>query len=139
MKKMKWIGMALAALAIGCTDNQALLQSKDWQMKHMVLNGDTLQNPAALPVLQFTDSVTIAGSGGCNRFFGKYTLDKEGSMTIKVSGATLMYCPDMAFEDAYMKALPTVAHYELSANALTLTDEEGTCTIAYEAIEKTEE
>ena len=50
-----------------------------------------------------------------------------------------MYCPDMAFEDAYMKALPTVAHYELSANALTLTDEEGTCTIAYEAIEKTEE
>ena len=131
MKKMKWIGMALAALAIGCTDNQALLQSKDWQMKHMVLNGDTLQNPAALPVLQFTDSVTVAGSGGCNRFFGKYVLDKKDGITITPGGSTMMYCPDQQFEDSYLKALPEVSHYQVSADELTLKDGEGNLSITY--------
>lgn len=131
MKRMKWMWAALALAAAGCTDNGALLKSQEWQLKTMVINGEVVKNPTELPVLQFSDSARIAGSAGCNRFFGKYVLDKKDGITITPGGSTMMYCPDQQFEDSYLKALPEVSHYQVSADELTLKDGEGNLSITY--------
>ena len=41
-------------------------------------------------------------------------------MTFKTGGATMMFCPDMPFEDAYLKALNKVEQYMVTDQELQL-------------------
>ena len=41
-------------------------------------------------------------------------------MTFKTGGATMMFCPDMPFEDAYLKALNKVEQYTVTDQELQL-------------------
>lgn len=123
MKTMKWMLWVLLVIAAGCKskDNSlTLLKSKEWQLKSMSVNGQEVKNPRELPTLSFSDSSAVYGSAGCNRFFGTYTADEGGKMTFKTGGATMMYCPDMDFEDAYLKALNTIVSYSVSEQELKL-------------------
>lgn len=141
MKEMKLVLLGLLIMAAGCKsgDNSlVLLRAHEWQLKSMTENGNVVTNPQELPTLIFSDSTAIYGSAGCNRFFGTYTPGEKGMITIKPGGSTMMFCPDMAFEDQYLKALPQIQSYSIVNDELTLKGVEGKLQIVYVPVDTTQ-
>ncbi len=138
---MKTMKSAIAAMLIvlvavfaSCKEGEnsaALLRGHEWQLKSLTIDGAVITNPAELPVLEFSDSTKMAGSAGCNRFFGNYIVADKGAITLVPGGFTMMICPDIEFEDKYIKALPEVKTYVVSKEELILKDAEGKLEIVY--------
>ena len=140
MKKTKWMMFMLLAFMVGCKSNDnslTLLRNHEWQLKSMTAAGKTVNNPQQLPTLQFSDSTAVYGSAGCNRFFGTYTTGEKRMMTIKPGGVTMMYCPDMAFEDQYLKALPEVKSYDVTDRELILKGADENLRLIYVPVDTT--
>ncbi len=141
MKKVQWmIFVLLLAAVVGCKNapkeqNQIALTGHEWELKTMTKADSVVKNPEQLPTLLFSDSTAVYGSAGCNRFFGTYSVEKGGKMTLKPGGSTMMYCPDMAFEDAYLKALAEVKEYAIQGKELKLTDGNGKLVLLYGVVD----
>jgi len=67
----------------------------------------------------------MAGSGGCNRLHCSYE-KADASLTFGQVAATLMACPDMAQEQAFLKALEATTAWRIDDKQLLLLDPEGT-------------
>lgn len=140
MKNMKFMILAVVLAAFGCKSGEKAevsLTAHEWELKSMTANDTIVVNPEKLPTLVFTDSTALYGSAGCNRFFATYEADKKGAMTIKTGGATMMYCPDMNFEDRYLKSLNEVTNYSIKAKELTLTDAKKQLVLIYQPVDTT--
>ena len=62
-----------------------------------------------------------SGNNSCNSFFGGYVI--ETGQRIRFAGnmgATMMACPDMATEQAFMEALSRVDNYSIDGDRLSL-------------------
>lgn len=91
----------------GCGgDPERLLQGVTWRITH--IDGQPVSDTAEAH-LRFLADQGIAGSTGCNRFFGQYTLTGEG-LHFNDMGSTRMACsPDlMAQEKILLKQLTSV-------------------------------
>ena len=64
----------------------------------------------------------IAGSGGCNSYFGGYEINKNELTIIPPIGSTMMACPEpvMDQEKEYFKLLETTETYQIQNNKLTI-------------------
>lgn len=134
MKQMKLMVFIFLAVLAGCKSRDhelSVLQGQEWQLKSLTEAGETVNNPRELPTLVFSDSSRVYGSAGCNRFFGTYTADEKGQISITPGGATMMFCPDMAFEDQYLKALPKVKSFVVRKEELILKDAESNLQLVY--------
>lgn len=134
MKTMKFMMFVLLIAVAGCKGKDQsllLLKGQEWHLKTMHSDGKTVKNPEQLPVILFSDSTAVYGSAGCNRFFGEYTADDKGNITIRPGGATMMFCPDMEFEDQYLKALPQVKRFAVHGKELTLKGDNGKLQLVY--------
>lgn len=139
MGNMKFMILAVVLTAFGCKSGEKAetsLTAQEWELKSMTKNDTVIVNPQELPTLVFKDS-TVYGSAGCNRFFGVYKSGAKGALTIKTGGVTMMYCPDMNFEDRYLKALNEVAKYSIQAKELTLTDAKKKLVLVYQPVDTT--
>lgn len=71
----------------------------------------------------------LHGNAGCNMFNTTVTLDDNNvsSITIAPGAATMMACPDMATEDAIMKAMGDVNAVKAgsSESEMLLVDKDG--------------
>ena len=71
----------------------------------------------------------LHGNAGCNMFNTTVTLDDNNvsSITIAPGAATMMACPDMATEDAIMKAMGDVNDVKAgsSESEMLLVDKDG--------------
>lgn len=78
------------------------------------------------PTITFAADGRVAGSGGCNRFFGGYTLDGN-ALTFDALGSTEMACePEiLAQETAILTLLGTVTSYERAEDVLLLNTDTG--------------
>lgn len=133
MKKLTFMLFALLLMAAACKEKEnslALLRANKWTLKTMTLEGTEKTNPEELPVLEFSDSTAVYGSAGCNRFFGFYKVDGE-KLTLRPEGATMMACPDLEFEDAYLKALEEVENYAIMEGELKLSGRKGFLMLVY--------
>lgn len=76
--------------------------------------------------IEFTTEGRVAGSSGCNRFFGGYTVE-GASLTIGQVGSTMMACePElMQQEQALFAALGQAAGYTIAGDTLTITTADG--------------
>ena len=73
--------------------------------------------------LEFNAADTmVAGRTNCNRFFGKYEL-KGKELELKNLGMTRMACPEMQYEDAFVKMLDEVDGYEIKGEELKFYDD----------------
>jgi heat shock protein HslJ len=74
----------------------------------------------------------IAGSGGCNRFTGRYTVDGS-TIAIGPLASTAMACIEtvMAAETDYLARLDEAATYSVSGNALTMSDAAGKVVLTF--------
>ena len=65
----------------------------------------------------------VEGSGGCNRFSGRYDVT-DGTLSIGPLLATKMACPDMREEAAFFAALQRADAYRLENETLLLLQKE---------------
>jgi len=65
----------------------------------------------------------IAGSGGCNSYFGGYEINKNELTIIPPIGSTMMACPEpiMEQEQEYFKLLETTETFKSDDGKLTIT------------------
>lgn len=137
MKKMMTVVLvAIVATLAGCKGSEnlvALLKGHEWQLKSFTADGAVVANPEELPILEFSSKSKMSGTAGCNNFFGTYATSNKGTITLVPGGVTMMACPDMEFEDRYMKALTEVKTYDVSKEELTLKDAKGKVVIVYTA------
>ncbi|MCA9990251.1 MAG: META domain-containing protein [Pseudomonadales bacterium] len=92
------------------------------------LNPTVVEEGLVITALFSSSDATVSGSGGCNNYFGGYTADDNGSLTIDGPiGSTMMACESgMETEAAYLAALQTVSAWTLTAEGrLALTYSSG--------------
>jgi len=79
----------------------------------------------------------LSGSGGVNRYTATYTTPSDGKIEISQPAATLMAGPPkaMAQEEAYFAALAKATQYTVTADELTLMDDQGATLVRYAAVE----
>jgi len=110
----------------GCAgDPRDLLAGIEWQITSL---GETTLVPEAPASLLFERDGRIAGTGGCNRLMGGYTLTGEGISFGDGVGSTMMACPDpiMAQERALFDAMASVIGFDVGADGtLTLRGPDG--------------
>lgn len=67
------------------------------------------------------DENRITGFGGCNNFFGTYTLEEGNRISFSALGATKMACPGDAFnEGEFLEMFESVDSYRVNGNRLEL-------------------
>ena len=99
----------------GCGgDPNRLLQGVNWRITHI---GEQSVNGATAAHIRFLANNGIAGSTGCNRFFGQYTLTGE-TLSFKDVGSTRKACsPElMAQENVFLKMLASVNRFSFEAS-----------------------
>ncbi|PKQ11382.1 MAG: hypothetical protein CVT70_14385 [Alphaproteobacteria bacterium HGW-Alphaproteobacteria-1] len=95
-----------------------LLTGATWQVT--ALGGEEPQEAERVSIT-FLAPARVAGSTGCNRFVGGFTLTGEG-LEFGALGSTLMACPDalMAQERAMLDALEQVRRFDIGADGALL-------------------
>lgn len=77
------------------------------------------QYPRGLPFLEINmDSLSYAGFAGCNRFMGKISHSERGLIRIHEGAITMMACPEMEGEQAFLSALRMTTQYRFEDGAL---------------------
>ncbi len=76
---------------------------------------------------QFTADGRVAGSAGCNRYTGSYTVSGENITFSSPLAATMMMCEQavMDQESAYLSALGEAKTFAIQGDQLTLSGEDG--------------
>lgn len=74
--------------------------------------------------IQFKEDGSVAGFGGCNRFFGNYTYDDD-RLEIGPLAATKKACLQLAQEQEFFNALETTKGVEATRLVLILKNESG--------------
>lgn len=76
----------------------------------------------------------VNGFGGCNSFFGTYTVD-TGSLKFGPLAATRRFCADsMDQENQFFKLLSVVTSYTINGQELDLIDDQGKPVLKLEAV-----
>lgn len=119
---------AAAALLLGLVacggHRDAKLDGRNWKLASMDgIPAQAIDGEADYFTLEFTAAdMSVAGRTNCNRFFGKYKTDGR-KLDFENLGMTRMACPDMQYEDAFVKMLDEVDRYEIHGSELTLYDD----------------
>lgn len=123
MKKLLCAAAGLLLMtACGTPKANLPLEGTSWKLVEM--NGE--QNPAFAAEedsFHFTlnaEDKMVAGVGACNRLFGPYTLSGEGAIDIERLASTMMACPNLDLETAFVKVLEDMDRYTVSGDELTL-------------------
>lgn len=96
-----------------------------WVATH--INGNNIKgNPPTLTIEQDRAGFRAFGSGGCNRYTGKATLEGNNRLQFGMMASTRMAClDDVDGQEAdYFRALQTVRGYHLNQNDLILLDKD---------------
>lgn len=103
-------------------DKKAALTAREWQLEQLTVDGNEVDIPVRMPMVQFSDTNRVYGFAGCNRFFGPYTLEGN-TLNIGNCGATMMACPNLDFERQFLKAFSGDLTCAIVDTVLTLTGE----------------
>lgn len=117
---------AIAALVAGCCNcrsyqkkNRRPLEGTQWQL--VQLGGQSITPTEGKFTLTFlAEEKRLAGVGACNRIMGSYEVGEKGALKIAQTASTRMACPDMAQEQAFIKAVESTTHYEMDGPMLML-------------------
>ena len=137
---MKKIFAAAALLvtmaACGSAAQDKTLEGTTWKLAKMEsIPATAINQETDFFTLEFNAADTmVAGRTNCNRFFGRYEL-KGKKLEFENMGMTRMACPDMQYEDAFVKMLDEVDRFEIKGAELTLFDDHKALAV-FKAVEK---
>lgn len=127
----------LAALVVvlpllGCAPaaDAATLRGPTWQLDS--LRGQAVAASPAVTAV-FTEDDRVAGSAGCNRYFGSAAVDGD-KLTVQALGSTMMACEPtsvMEQEATYLQTLEAADRWEATAERLTIRDSSGAVLLTY--------
>jgi heat shock protein HslJ len=102
------------------------IEGVTWLLAEQLIDGALTGVPEDVVVTLLLEDGAIGGSGGCNSYFGSYTLDGD-AVTFSGIGSTLMACEPPAgdVETAYFSNLELVATWFSDGGSLTLNDGTG--------------
>lgn len=96
------------------------LESKTWMLTE--LKGQSIDttklNQQPFLILSLN---RFTGNASCNNIFGTYELKEGDRISFGTVGSTMMACPDMATETAFLEALKTVDNYSVAGSTLSFT------------------
>ena len=102
-----------------------------WNLKGaMVGGGQNPRIPNEKLTITFNNDGTLTGFGGCNNYFGSYTVTGQTSkfgktITIGNLGSTQMYCAETSdLELTYLNLLRSTMAYSITNNQMLLTTDE---------------
>ena len=101
------------------------LEGTNWRLAS--LGGQAVPMPAGVREVNLVlDAAQRRASGfaGCNQFTSGYT-QSGASLRFDHPAATMMACPSMAQEQAYLKALNATTGWRVSGDRLQLVDAQG--------------
>lgn len=116
-------------MMISCSEAKADAKKLEGKWNVVEVKGEKILKEG-LPYMEFDMAQNkLHGNAGCNMFNTTITLDANdvSSITITPGAATMMACPDMATEDAIMKAMGDVKAVKAgnSESEMTLVDQDG--------------
>jgi heat shock protein HslJ/uncharacterized membrane protein len=99
-----------------------------WTLKKTgTVEADEKEYQRGLPFLEINvDSSSYSGFAGCNRFMGKISSIERGLIRINDGAITMMACPDMEGEQAFLSALRITTHYKIADGELVLSNPDKT-------------
>ena len=109
------------------------LEGVVWQLLSMMdASGETVDTMADIPVTATFNDGQLSGNGGCNSYFGSYTVDGS-SLTVTPAGTTMMACPEdvMAQEQAFMAALSSSSSYQVTGDTLQIMNSDGAVILTF--------
>ena len=124
MKKMLAAAALLFAMTACCCSQKNLpLEGTTWKLTRMdSIPASAITAEEDAFTLQFNAAdMRVAGRTNCNRFFGPYEL-KEKSLSFGDLGMTRMACPDLQYEDLFVRMLDRVNGFEIKGSDLKLLD-----------------
>lgn len=124
MKKYFAAAVLLLGLVACGGHRDAKLEGTTWKLASMEgIPAQAIDSEADAFTLTFnaTDK-SVAGRTNCNRFFGKYETDGR-KLDFENMGMTRMACPDMQYEDAFVKMLDEVDRFDIRDGELKLYDD----------------
>lgn len=136
MKKIFTAAVLFAAMTACCGGAQTALEGTTWKLAEMEgIPAEAINAGADAFTLKFDAADTlVSGRTNCNRFFGKYE-KQDGKLEFGNLGMTRMACPDMQYEDAFVKMLDEVDRFEIKGAELTLFDDHKALAV-FKAVEK---
>lgn len=132
-----YIALALVAVAAAChryppvglspESFRAATSGGDWTLTEIAGRPAPMGEEGRAATLRFDpDSARVSGFGGCNRYFGNYTIELT-ALRFGSLGMTKMACAEgMALEQQLASALDATRSYELSGTKLVLRGDTGT-------------
>jgi heat shock protein HslJ len=104
---------------------KADLVGKEWKLEFLLQDRTQTAIEGTIPTLQFSDDGKINGNGGCNNYFGSYTLSGRTIDFGKI-GSTKMMCPEGSeLEQTYFSVLSGELRGLFSDGKLILSREGG--------------
>ena len=113
-------------MMISCSEAKTDAKKLEGKWNVVEVKGEKILKEG-LPYMEFDMAQNkLHGNAGCNMFNTTITLDANdvSSITIAPGAATMMACPDMATEDAIMKAMGDVKAGN-SESEMALVDQDG--------------
>lgn len=116
-------------MMISCSEAKVDAKKLEGKWNVVEVKGEKILKEG-LPYMEFDMAQNkLHGNAGCNMFNTTVTLDDNNvsSITIAPGAATMMACPDMATEDAIMKAMVDVNAVKAgnTENEMLLVDKDG--------------
>ena len=110
--------------ACGSAAQDKTLEGTTWKLAQMgSIPATAINQETDFFTLEFNAADTmVAGRTNCNRFFGRYEL-KGKKLEFENMGMTRMACPEMQYEDAFVKMLDEVDGYEIKGEELKFYDD----------------
>ena len=138
MTKIYLAAVALLVSLTACNGgNDKPLEGTTWKLASMTGIPETaIEAEADAFVFELNAAdMMVAGRTNCNRFFGHYEL-KGSELDFEDMGMTRMACPDMQFEDVFVKMLDEVDSYKIKGSELSLLDDKRVIAV-FKAVAKT--
>ncbi len=111
------------------------LEGPTWQLVSLAdEKGETIAAMTGVTVTAGFNEGQLTGNGGCNSYFGGYTVDGD-KLTITPAGTTMMACDEkvMAQEKAFMAALASAATFQIADGQLQIMNDKGAVVLTFTA------
>ena len=112
-------GLARTAEQVVGTFSITDLEGPEWTLAEIGRGGPV---PDGISITLTFQGDRVAGSGGCNRYFGTVTSTTPGELAFSAMGTTQMACPDpaMGAERKYLRSLARASSYSFVGGRLLL-------------------
>lgn len=112
-------GLERAAMEVTGTLSLAQLAGPEWQLREL---GPGAAVPDGLRITIAFEGGRVAGSGGCNVYFGSVDSKGPGELAFSATGTTMKACPEpaMEFERRYLATLARASRYSFHGGRLVL-------------------